>query len=258
MITSISNPKVKWVRRIQADRRFRHKEGCFVIEGTRWARELVQLQYWPTMVFATDSWFNDPQNHSVIKSFPRAPLIVSPEVMDYASLMESAPGILAALPIPSIPLPEAPTILLILDRIANPGNLGSLLRTAAASGCSGVVLAPGCADAFNPKALRGGMGAQLRVPLQFLDWSDIRRHTSSLATYSASSRGPIPFYQVNWLLPSAIIIGSEASGPSEEALSLAQSEITIPMQSGVESLNAAVAGGIILFEVARQREGSSG
>ena len=258
MITSKRNPKVKWVRRIQADHRFRNKEGCFVIEGTRWVRELVQLQYWPTMALTTDPWLQDPQNQSLVKRFPRAPLHVSPEVMDYASLMESAPGILVALPLPSIPLPEQPTFLLILDRIANPGNLGSLLRTAAAAGCSGAVLAPGCADPFNPKALRGGMGAQIRLPLQFLEWSEIRTHTSSLATYIASSRGSIPFYQVNWRLPSAVIIGSEASGPGEEALSLAQSEISIPMQRGVESLNAAVAGGIILFEVARQRGGSSG
>jgi TrmH family RNA methyltransferase len=154
---------------------------------------------------------------------------------------------------PSNSLPETSAFLLILDRIANPGNLGSLLRSAAASGVDGVLLAPGCADPFNPKALRGGMGVQIRLPLENLEWPDIRHFTDSLAIFIASSQGGKSFYDVDWHFPSAVIIGSEASGPSEEAYSLAQSEITIPMRSGVESLNAAVAGGIILFEAARQR-----
>ena len=253
MITSKSNQKIKWVRRIQADRRFRHKEGCFVIEGLHWLKDLVQLEYFPVLSIATESWLQEPQNQSLARNLPQFPIPVSQEVMDHASLMESAPGILAALPIPLMPLPKSPTLLLILDRVANPGNLGSLLRTASAAGCSAVLLTPGCADPFNPKALRGGMGAQVRLPIQSIDWPNIRKQTSSLATYIASSGGSQPFYGIDWLPPSAIIIGSEASGPGKEALGLTQSEISIPMQSGVESLNAAVAGGIILFEVARQR-----
>ncbi len=253
MITSKGNSKIKWVRRIQSSRRFRQKEGCFVVEGNRWIRELSQLEYWPDSLLATESWLQEPVNNSLIKNFPSAPLVVSDQIMDHASSLESAPGVLAVLPRPSISLPETPLFILILDRIANPGNLGSLLRSAAAAGVDGVLLAPECADPFNPKALRGGMGVQIRLPIENLEWPDIRLLTDSLAFFIASSRGGISFYSVDWRFPSALIIGSEASGPSAEAQSLAQSEITIPMRSGVESLNAAVAGGIILFEAARQR-----
>ncbi|GMQ78488.1 MAG: RNA methyltransferase [Anaerolineae bacterium] len=253
MITSKGNTKIKWVRRIQSSRRFRQKERLFIVEGNRWIRELAQLEYWPASLFATESWLQEPENQSLIKNFPVTPLTVSDQIMDHASSLESAPGILAVPPMPSISLPEAPAFILILDRIANPGNLGSLLRSAAAAGVDGVLLTPGCADPFNPKALRGGMGVQIRLPIENLEWADIRHLTDSLAVFIASSRGGRTFYSVDWRFPSAVIIGSEASGPSEEAQNLAQSEITIPMRSGVESLNAAVAGGIILFEVARQR-----
>ncbi len=253
MITSKGNPKIKRVRRIQSNRRFRQKERHFIVEGTRWILELAKLEYWPASLFATESWFQEPENQSLIKNFPTTPLIVSDQIMDHASSLESAPGILAVLPMPSISLPETSAFILILDRIVNPGNLGSLLRSAAAAGVDGVLLAPGCADPFNPKALRGGMGVQIRLPLENLGWADIRQLTDSLAVFIASSRSGKSFYSVDWHFPSAVIIGSEASGPSEAAQTLAQSEITIPMRSGVESLNAAVAGGIILFEAARQR-----
>jgi len=170
----------------------------FVVEGNRWIRELSQLEYWPDSLLATESWLQEPVNQSLIKNFPSAPLVVSDQIMDHASSLESAPGVLAVLPRPSISLPETPLFILILDRIANPGNLGSLLRSAAAAGVDGVLLAPECADPFNPKALRGGMGVQIRLPIENLEWPNIRLLTDSLAFFIASSRGGISFYSVDW------------------------------------------------------------
>ncbi len=151
MITSTTNSRVKYVRRLQADRRFREREGAFVVEGDRWVADVLDAGMEPTELFVAESW-----NYKALVG-RISPLFASDAVMTHMSDVETPPGILAVVPMPRLALPPQPTLLLILDRITTPGNLGTLLRTAAAAGVDGVILTPGCVDAFNPKVVRGGM-----------------------------------------------------------------------------------------------------
>jgi TrmH family RNA methyltransferase len=173
--------------------------------------------------------------------------------MNHASTMETPPGVLIALKIPASEIPKDISLLLILDGIRNPGNLGTILRTACAAGVEGVLLAPGCVDPFNPKAIRGGMGAQLRLPIHRARWSEISNLSRNLRVWLACPLGTIAHTEVNWKHTSALIIGSEAKGHGDSARALCSDQLFIPMTPGVESLNVAVAAGIILFEAARQR-----
>jgi TrmH family RNA methyltransferase len=252
MITSLANAKVKYVRRLQSERRFRTREQAFIIEGTRWLTEFLDSAQSPTLVLHTAVWQN---NHAPILHQLNAPSqLVSEEVMATISDTETPSGVLAIVPIQPRPLPEAPTLFLVLDAVTNPGNLGTILRSAAAAGADGVLLSPGCVDAYNPKVVRGGMGAHLRLPIHHLTWEEISLQLKGLSVWVATAAGELPYTAVAWQTPSALIIGGEAHGPGPEAMQLATGRIAIPMHRHTESLNAAVAASVILFEAARQRQ----
>ncbi|MBK8988885.1 MAG: RNA methyltransferase [Chloroflexi bacterium] len=185
MISSSKNDKVKYVARLQAERRFRWREQAFVVEGTRWLSELTISDAPLQIVFYTEDWFRSP-DHVVILQQLRAPVqIVRPEVMAAMSDTDTPAGVLAVVGMAAKTWPLLPSLLLVLDGISNPGNLGTMLRAAAAAGVDGVLLGPGCVDVYNPKALRGGMGAHLRLPIQALDWPEIRPLLAGLTVWLA-------------------------------------------------------------------------
>jgi RNA methyltransferase, TrmH family len=254
MITSPTNARVKQVRRLQADRRFRLREQAFVVEGDRWLAELIRQALPPRFAFYTESWRQTADNAYILTQLGAPVQLVSDALMTDMSDTESPPGILAVVPIRPKPLPARPSLLLVLDAITNPGNLGAMLRTAGAAGVEGALLGPGCVDAYNPKVVRGGMGIHLRLPLQALTWAQMETAVTGLRVWAAAADGNTPYTAVPWQEPSALIIGNEARGASQAALALAHGRITIPMRDATESLNAAVAAGVILFEAVRQRE----
>ena len=262
MISSVSNPKVKYVSRLQNDRRFRRREQAFVVEGSRWAAEAAAAPLAPLAVFITEAWRDTAVHADILTQLEalaqRPSFLVTPQVMAAMSDTTTPPGTLLVLPIQPRPLPPRPSLLLILDGIGAPGNLGTMLRTAAAAGADAVLLAPGCVDAYNPKVVRGSMGALLRLPVQALSWAGIGEVTEGTAVYVATVGAATAYTQVDWQRPSSLIIGSEAHGASPAAWQLATAAITIPMCAATESLNAAVAAGVILFEAARQRRAVSG
>lgn len=253
MITSATNPKIKYARRLQTDRRFRRREQAFVVEGDRWLAELVRQAYPPALVFYTDDWLQTADNAHILAQLDAPVQMVSAELMALMSDTESPPGILAVVPVRLLPVPAQPSLLLILDEITNPGNLGTMLRTAGAAGVDAVLLGPGCVDATNPKVVRGSMGALLRLPIHALDWAQIGALSAEMQVWLAAADGEMVYTAVNWHEPSALIVGNEARGASEAAVALATGRISIPMRDATESLNAAVAAGIILFEAVRQR-----
>jgi len=166
----------------------------------------------------------------------------------------SPSGLLAVFPMPLLPIPTHPTLLLVLDQVREPGNVGTILRAALAAGVDAVLLAAGSGDAYNPKALRAGMGAHYRVPLaQNLKWDEIRAALNSVQTILADPHAETSYEALDWRQPSALIVGGEAFGAGQQAVEQSQQRVVIPMAQDVESLNTAVATGIILFEVARQR-----
>jgi RNA methyltransferase, TrmH family len=261
MITSVANDKIKLVRALQAQRRAREKEQLFVLEGVRLLEEALHAHVPVRLVLHTDTL--DARGRSVINQLARLGASiepVTPAVMAAASADQTPPGLLAVVPFAplAVPPPAELSFALALDRISDPGNLGTLLRTADAAGVQAVFLAPGTVDAYNPKVIRAAVGAHFHLPIISVNWAELNQQLAGIEAWLAEARKGVPYPKVNWREPSAILIGSEAEGPSPEALKFTDRRVCIPMPGRAESLNAAVAAGILMFEVARQRGAKSG
>jgi TrmH family RNA methyltransferase len=256
-ITSIQNERVKLVRALQARSKARRQEGKIVLEGVRLLSDALTRGVVPEFAFyMQDQMTLDRPGYRLFRDLVGlgVPLFgVTEAVMKQASDLETSPGILAVVPMPALPVPESPSLVLVLDQMNTPGNLGTVLRTGAAAGVDLVVLTPNSVDPFNPKVLRGGMGAHFRLPILQMGWADIALQYGYLHTYLAAADGDVPYYAVDWLRPSMIIIGGEAHGATGDAFAVAGATIAIPMAGQTESLNAAVSAGVILYEVKRQR-----
>ena len=254
MITSTANPKIKWVRALQAQGRERRSAGAFVVEGVRLVEEAFVAGWEAQLVLYTQDLTE--RGRSVLDGFAGrgSPLEqVSPEVLRAASDTETPQGLLAVLSQQTLPLPELLQFVFIPDQVRDPGNLGTMLRTAAAAGVQAVFCPPDTADAFAPKVLRAGMGAHFRLPVHSLDWEGIARLLTSLHVLLAAMDEGMPYTQADFRLPLALIVGGEAQGAGPQARRLAHASVHIPMPGGGESLNAAVAAGVLLFEAVRQR-----
>jgi TrmH family RNA methyltransferase len=254
VITSTTNPKIKFVRALQAKRADRESEGLFVVEGVRLVEEALQAAAKPDLVLYTPH--PDPRVEAAVQELAsRGAQVeaVSPAVLAAASDTQNPQGLLAVVPMPALPLPAALTLALVLDGLGDPGNLGAILRAASAAGVQAVFLAPGTVDPYNPKVVRAAMGAHFHLPLVSTGWDDLARQLAGLDLWLAEARAGTAYSSVDWRRPSALIIGSEAAGPSTPARRLAANQVHIPMPGPAESLNAAIAAAVILFEAARQR-----
>jgi TrmH family RNA methyltransferase len=180
-------------------------------------------------------------------------------VMQAAGDTQTPQGLLLVVSIKDLPFPEGPELVLIPDGVRDPGNLGTLLRTAAAAGVSAVLLPPGNADIYAPKVVRSAMGAHFRLPTFTMGWDEIEStlQEKQLNVYLAEAAAGDSYTRVDWRPRLALVIGGEAQGAGDKARSLPHRLVNIPMAAGNESLNAAVAAAILLFEWRRQREGSS-
>jgi RNA methyltransferase, TrmH family len=255
MLTSSKNPRIQWVRSLQAQPKARREGGVFVVEGVRLVEEAFQAGWQPELVLYTEELTG--RGRALVEAFQqrRVPVeLVSPPVMKAASDTESPQGILAVLPLRSAPLPERADFVLVLDQVRDPGNLGTILRTAAAAGVQAVLLTPGSTDVFAPKVVRAAMGAHFRISLQSLDWEAIGSYLMGQNVYLADSAEGTEYTRVDFRLPTALVIGSEAAGAGEQARRAAPQRIHIPMPGKSESLNAGTASAILLFEVVRQRQ----
>lgn len=260
MITSVHNPKVQAVRRLQSQARERHQQREFVVEGVRLCEEAQKAGWDASQVFVTDPL--DERAKAVVEGFVgrSTPIeTVSQAVMETLSETETPQGLLVVVGQQALPLPSSVDFLLILDKLRDPGNLGTILRTALAAGVQGVLLAPGCADAWSGKVIRSGMGAHFHLPIHSLAWPDIwgivKAPSAPLTVYLADVTGGRLYSQADFHVPLSLIVGGEAAGAGTEARSLSDEKVYIPMQEGSESLNAAIAASILLFEVVRQRSG---
>lgn len=249
MITSTANARVRLARALQTQAKARRREGRLALEGLRLVRDAVASGHQPDFIFYTPG---SAEIDAFLGANRLEALAVSGGVMRHISATPQPQGIVGVFPAPRLPLPAQPARALLLDALRDPGNLGTILRTAAAAGVDAVLLAPGCVDPFNPKALRAGMGAHFRVPLAERTWPEIETFCALLTVYLADARADLRHDQVDWQRPWALIVGGEASGAGPEAARLAQARIAVPMASATESLNAAAAAAVILFEARRQ------
>jgi len=286
MITSNQNPKLKLVRTLMGRAKERREVNAFVVEGVRLVEEAV-IGNWGFQFVLYDKTLSDRGKSQVESLRSRGVEVeeVSESLMKSFSETETPQGILAILQFSNLPILNSPNFILIPDQIRDPGNLGTLLRTAAATGVQAVLLPPETTDAFAPKVVRAGMGAHFRLPIHSMTWDEIRefisashltqqdksnREDSSRITDKIHPLGathpPTQIYladmdgqscwETDLRQPLALIVGGEADGASEEAQKLATQKISIPMAGNVESLNAGVAGSVLMFEVVRQRYGN--
>lgn len=210
----------------------------------------------PVFVFYTGDLAASRRGRALIQAVSASTkqvLEVSDPVMAAMAATRTPQGIIAVLPFPEVAPGESPLIL-VLDRLRDPGNLGTILRSAVAASVGQVITIKGTVDVLNPKVVRGAMGAHFRVPISCdRNWDEIGADLEGRQVLLADPQGRLPYYEVDWAQPTALIVGGEARGAGGEAKRLASDTVTVPMQGGTESLNVAVATSIILFEAARQR-----
>jgi len=261
MITSTRNPVIKFIRDLQSHPQARREAQAFVLEGVRLAEEAM-LAGWEarTVLYSPEL---SPRGLKLVDEYTRRGARVervSAEVLKAASDQDTPQGILLVMPIQRLPLPPQADFLLILDEVRDPGNLGTILRTAWAAGVEAVLLTPGSVDVYSPKVVRSAMGAHFHLPIHNPGWQDLEnyldqlRKTKHLGLYLADATQGKLFTQADFRSPLALIVGGEAEGTGTQAKKLTSQRVHIPMPGKTESLNVAIATAILLFEVLRQRQ----
>ncbi|MFN8424866.1 MAG: RNA methyltransferase [Anaerolineales bacterium] len=264
MITSNQNSKIKLVRSLIGRAKERREAGMFVVEGVRLVEEAVKGDWRLETVLYDESL--SERGKSLVSSLKSKSVEVeeiSADLMKSLSETETPQGILAIFQFSQLPIlrqvqngvTNPLNFVLILDQIRDPGNLGTLLRSAAATGVQVVLIPPETTDPFAPKVLRAGMGAHFRLPICETGWDQIHDvcWLAGLQVLVADMEGK-SCWEMDLKQPLALIVGGEAEGASDEARKLATQKISIPMAGNVESLNAGVAGSVLMFEVVRQRK----
>ena len=254
MISSASNSKLKLVRALTGRSKERREAGAFLAEGVRLVEEALASD-WPFR-FVLYAGEPSPRLKALIAQLKHRGIDVeetTEKLLASLSDTETSQGIMAVLGDEKPQSVRTLNFVLIADAIRDPGNLGTLIRTAEAAGFEAVFLAPNTVDAFAPKVVRAGMGAHFRVPLYEVTWSEIQiqANTYHWSVYLAEMQGQ-SCWEKELKPPLALIVGGEAQGASADARRLANQAISIPMRGKAESLNAAVAGAVLMFEVARQ------
>jgi TrmH family RNA methyltransferase len=251
VIRSPHNRTLKLIRSLR-QRKTRESERAFVVEGFRAIADGIAAGTAPHLIAVregserdADHWFGSLHDFRLVDA----------DLFDSVAETVTPQGAIAVFPFPDIGVPDdvAP-LFLVLDQVREPGNLGTLIRTAAASGATAVYLTEGTVDPFNSKVVRAAVGAHFRVPIRWLTERD-RAMIEGRAGIRvlADAESPVSYDGLDWTGGAALVIGSEAHGATETGRALANATARIPLAGYVESLNAAVAGAVILFEAARQR-----
>lgn len=242
-ITARKNPLIQQVRRLLTSKKEREAAGLFVADGTKLLEEAVR--YYPgldTVILSDGIEVDIPQAIKVVR--------VPEDVMEYISPMETPQGalFLCRLPQPKVVAPAAGTLL--LDGIQDPGNLGTILRTADALNVP-VILLEGCADPYSHKTVRASMGAVFRVQPVISTWAQVRQECARKnvpIAVTALSETAMDIRKAQ-LSAMAVVIGSEGRGVRSEILEQADAQLIIPMNAHCESLNAAVAATIVMWQM---------
>ena len=277
IISSKDNKRIKYIRSLLEKGNIRKKNHQFVVEGIKLVDEA--LEYGKVLeVVCAESLYNElisgdlsgnrllAENDKNITNYVKkgsSLLVVSDTVFKSMSETKTPQGILAVAEMPDYGLLDKGFLeqaytkngkikLLVLEDTADPGNLGTIMRTAEAAGVTGVIMGKGTVDIFNPKAVRSTMGSIFRLPFAYAE--DLKEtiqklKTQGLSFYATHLKGKKSYKDIKYSDSSAILVGNEARGLSDEVADLADTYVLIPMQGKVESLNAAVAAALMMYEV---------
>jgi RNA methyltransferase, TrmH family len=276
LITSPSNPRISKLKALHTARG-RKQSGLFLMEGPHLLEVLLNTQMLPHEVYYQPVLLQRTAKGKqllarLLQNSSLSLIEVSERVIEAIGDVQASQGVISVLPLDAFspaqvrkrrPATRRPA-LLILDDLADPGNMGTLLRTALAADVEAVLLTPNCVDCYNPKVVRSAAGAHVGLPIETdMSWQTIAEriaaHCQAVQRVLLAEAGSEHvYYEQDLTVPFALIIGNEAHGPSTAAQMLATLTISIPLCNGVESLNAAMAGGILLYEALRQRQITTG
>lgn len=252
-----TNPKVAQLRKLMRSGSARREAGLFVVEGPKAAREVVERGYAVSWGLCAESSDTDVEN---LEAAGIPIYWVSDTLLQQLSDTRAPQGLLLVVGLPAPPTVEdlvsAGRDLFLLSHVQDPGNVGALVRVAAAAGFGGVVTDSASADPFGPRAVRASAASVLKTPILRADLTDVATRCSAqgIQVVAAVARGGEDPFTADLTPPAAFLLGGEGGGLSQELTELAGVRVSIPMDAEVESLNVAVAGALLAFEARRQRE----
>jgi TrmH family RNA methyltransferase len=255
-VTSRQNPRLVAAAALLHSSRDRRKTGRCVLEGDHLIGVYLERVGVPETLIVVEERLSDVRISSLVAQMPaRDVLAVSAAIFGEVSTLPAAIGALAVVVTPSTTLPPPASFHLLLEDVQDPGNVGTMLRTAAAAGVEQVLLSKNCAFAWAPKVLRAGQGAHFLTTIvedvDLVAWT--RAFRGSGPVYATVAGGGADLYASNFPPRVAFVVGNEGAGLSAALLGEAGGRVTIPMPGGAESLNAAAAAAVVLFECVRQR-----
>lgn len=260
IITSTGNQKIKRLLNLRKKRKVRDEEKVFLVEGIRMFREVPVSEL--AEVYVSESFYGRERGtvETVLAGSSVLPQVLSDTVYDYISDTKTPQGVLCVVKQGLYSLEQAAggncPHMLVLDNLQDPGNLGTIIRTAEGAGVTGIVMSRDCVDLYNPKTIRSTMGSVYRMPFYYTE--DIVETAgwmkdNGIRLYAAHLDGSRLYDQEDYTKPCAFLIGNEGNGLRKEVAQQADSYIRIPMAGQVESLNAAAAATVLMFEAGRQR-----
>jgi TrmH family RNA methyltransferase len=256
LISSIQNPKVKLARSL-ANRKGRQAAGLFLVEGTKLLGEALAWGYAPSLTFATAAWWQTHGEVSPFAGLPGERYEVSEQVLAALATTETPDEVVAVLPLPSNEKLQidAASLVVVAHQLQDPGNLGTIIRAADAAGASAVIVTESTVDPYSPKAVRASMGSLFHLPVSRLSIENFKAAHPDLPLYAMTLDGASSLYSFDFRRGAAFLIGNEGAGLTPADASLGDHRVCIPMFGHAESLNAAMAATVCLYEAARQRQG---
>ena len=266
MITSVNNDRVRRIVTYVQKSKARREDKVFVIEGMKMLREAPVLQV--SEVYVTERFLESAGDEDQEILWRYGAESVSEEVMKKMSDTQTPQGVLALIRQYEYTMEEVlegynadgstTPLLLVLENIQDPGNLGTMLRSGEGAGVTGVIMSRGSADIYNPKVIRSTMGSIFRMPFIYVDnLPELVKELSAkgIHTYAAHLKGEKNYDEFDYTEPTAFLIGNEGNGLTDETADAAGEYVLIPMKGEVESMNAATSAAILTFEASRQRRG---
>ena len=251
-ITSVHNPQIMAIRELQKARA-RREQGLFLADSVKMVREAIELSLCRTLI--VDMKRKEEYAELIDGAAMRGceVLLVTAAVMQALSEAKTPQGVMCTVEIPVQPQALGGRLLVAMDGVQDPGNVGTILRTADAAGFDGALLSSACADLYSAKTLRATMGSVFRVPTLRTDDLPAALEALKARGYAvvATELGGADFYANCPHENAVLVIGSEGRGVSQEVRDVATHHLALPMRGGAESLNAAVAAGIMIYEMAR-------
>lgn len=247
-ITSRSNPLIAHIRKLIAGKSYRRKMGEIVCEGPKMLQEALRWGSQITVLVQTERVMQIPNVPEGVRR-----ICVPTDLLSWISDTQTPQDMLFLCRIPNMTLQNEIVNgrYLVLDGIQDPGNLGTIWRTADAFGADGLLCLPQCADPWGPKTVRASMGACFRLPVLELSLSELQTKLAEIPLYATALREDAEDVRSARLQNAAVVIGSEGKGISPEVLAICRKALKIPMRDRCESLNAAVAASVILWEMAQ-------